>query len=52
MVTERPLQVGIATPVLTMLPDAHAAWEVDGTIDDVATLATRSRPARLLAPDL
>ena len=40
MATERPLQVGIATPVLTMLPDAHASWEVDGTIDDVATLAT------------
>jgi probable F420-dependent oxidoreductase len=40
VVTERPLQVGIATPVLTMLPDAHASWEVDGTIDDIATLAT------------
>jgi probable F420-dependent oxidoreductase len=38
--TQQPLQVGIATPVLTMLPDAHASWEVDGTIDDVATLAT------------
>jgi probable F420-dependent oxidoreductase len=37
--TQRPLAVGIATPVLTMLPDAHASWEVDGSIEDVATLA-------------
>ncbi|HEY6624570.1 MAG TPA: LLM class F420-dependent oxidoreductase [Acidimicrobiales bacterium] len=36
---KRPLTVGITTPVLTMLPDAHASWEVDGSIDDVATLA-------------
>jgi probable F420-dependent oxidoreductase len=34
------LPVGIATPVLTMLPDAHASWEVDGSIEDVAALAT------------
>jgi probable F420-dependent oxidoreductase len=34
------LQVGIATPVLTMLPNAHASWEVDGSIEDVAELAT------------
>ena len=40
MDTQRPLQVGIATPVLTMLPDAHASWEVDGSIEDVAALAT------------
>jgi probable F420-dependent oxidoreductase len=33
------LAVGITTPVLTMLPDADASWEVDGSIDDVATLA-------------
>jgi probable F420-dependent oxidoreductase len=32
--------VGIATPVLTMLPHAHASWEVDGSIEDVAALAT------------
>jgi probable F420-dependent oxidoreductase len=38
--TQRPLQVGIATPVLTMLPDTHASWEVDGSIEDVAALAT------------
>jgi probable F420-dependent oxidoreductase len=38
--TRRPLQVGIATPVLTMLPDTHASWEVDGSIEDVAALAT------------
>jgi probable F420-dependent oxidoreductase len=35
----RPLTVGITTPVLTMLPDAHASWEVDGTIEDVAMVA-------------
>jgi probable F420-dependent oxidoreductase len=33
------LAVGITTPVLTMLPDAHASWEVDGSIEDVAILA-------------
>jgi probable F420-dependent oxidoreductase len=38
--SQRPLQVGIATPVLTMLPNAHASWEVDGSIEDVAALAT------------
>jgi probable F420-dependent oxidoreductase len=38
--TQRPLHVGIATPVLTILPDAHASWEVDGSIEDVAALAT------------
>jgi probable F420-dependent oxidoreductase len=38
--SQRPLQVGIATPVLTMLPSAHASWEVDGSIEDVAALAT------------
>ncbi len=34
-----PLKVGITTPVLTMLPDAHAGWEQDGTIDDVVAVA-------------
>jgi probable F420-dependent oxidoreductase len=38
--SKRPLQIGIATPVLTMLPDAHASWEVDASIEDVAALAT------------
>jgi probable F420-dependent oxidoreductase len=37
--SQRPLQVGIATPVLTLLPDAHAAWEEDGSIEDVAALS-------------
>ncbi len=36
---ERPLLVGITTPVLTMLPDAHAGWEEEGTIGDVAAVA-------------
>jgi probable F420-dependent oxidoreductase len=33
------LRLGITTPVLTMLPQAHAGWERTGTIDDVASLA-------------
>ena len=36
---DRPLPVGILTPVVTMLPNAHAAWEEEGTIDDVAAIA-------------
>jgi probable F420-dependent oxidoreductase len=31
--------LGITTPVLTMLPDAHAHWEVDGTVEDVVAMA-------------
>jgi probable F420-dependent oxidoreductase len=34
-----PLRLGLMTPVLTMLPDSHASWEVDATIDDVAQIA-------------
>jgi probable F420-dependent oxidoreductase len=34
-----PLRLGLLTPVLTMLPDSHASWEVDATIDDVAQIA-------------
>lgn len=33
------LTLGISTPVLSLLPGAHAPWEVEGTIDDVATIA-------------
>jgi probable F420-dependent oxidoreductase len=33
------LRLGLTTPVLSLLPDAHARWEVDGTIQEVATLA-------------
>jgi probable F420-dependent oxidoreductase len=36
---ELPLKVGITTPVLTLLPGGHAAWEVAGGIEDVATVA-------------
>ena len=32
-------RLGITTPVLTLLPDGHAEWEVDGSIDDVAAIA-------------
>jgi probable F420-dependent oxidoreductase len=34
------LRLGLTTPVLSLLPDAHAQWEVEGTIEDVAVLAT------------
>ena len=30
---------GIITPVLTLLPGAHARWERDGTLDDVVAIA-------------
>jgi probable F420-dependent oxidoreductase len=33
------LHLGLTTPVLSLLPDAHAPWEVEGTIEDVAALA-------------
>ncbi|MGB7053135.1 MAG: TIGR03619 family F420-dependent LLM class oxidoreductase, partial [Acidimicrobiales bacterium] len=35
----QPLPVGLLTPVVTMLPAAHASWEEEGTIDDVAAIA-------------
>jgi probable F420-dependent oxidoreductase len=35
----RALRLGITTPVLTMLPEAHAHWEQDGTIEDVVAVA-------------
>jgi probable F420-dependent oxidoreductase len=34
-----PPKLGILTPVLTLVPRAHAAWERDGTIDDVCRIA-------------
>ncbi|WP_426573725.1 LLM class F420-dependent oxidoreductase [Aquihabitans sp. McL0605] len=34
-----PVRLGIITPVLTLLPGAHARWEDEGTIDDVARIA-------------
>jgi probable F420-dependent oxidoreductase len=33
------MRLGIVTPVLTLVPRAHAKWEVTGTIDDVARIA-------------
>ncbi len=33
------LRLGITTPVLTMLPGAHARWEQDGTVEDVVAVA-------------
>jgi probable F420-dependent oxidoreductase len=35
----KPLRIGVTTPALTMLPDNHANWEVDATIEDVAEVA-------------
>ncbi len=34
-----PPKLGILTPVLTLVPGAHAGWERDGTIDDVVRIA-------------
>ena len=31
--------VGLVTPVLTLLPDAHAGWEESATFDDVVAIA-------------
>ncbi|MEX2293353.1 MAG: LLM class F420-dependent oxidoreductase [Acidimicrobiales bacterium] len=36
---DRALRLGILTPVLTLIESSHAAWERDGTIDDVARIA-------------
>lgn len=33
------VRLGIVTPVLTLLPGAHARWERDGTLDDVVRIA-------------
>jgi len=33
------IDLGVITPVVTLLPKAHARWERDGTIDDVARIA-------------
>lgn len=33
------MRLGIVTPVLTLLPGAHATWEEDGTFDDVIEIA-------------
>ena len=33
------MRLGITTPVVSMLPGAHADWEVEGSIDQVATIA-------------
>ena len=33
------VSVGILTPVVTLLPQAHASWERDGTIEDIAAVA-------------
>ncbi len=33
------MRLAVATPVVTILPGAHAAWEQEGTIADVARIA-------------
>jgi len=35
----RPLQLAVASPVVTRLPGAHARWEETATIDDLARIA-------------
>ena len=40
MATDPPrLKIGIVTPVLTLLPRAHAKWEATATINDVRIIA-------------
>ncbi len=34
------MRLGITTPVLSMVPGTEATWELDGTIEDVAAVAT------------
>jgi len=34
-----PIRLGIVTPVLTLLPGAHARWEREGTLDEVVRIA-------------
>lgn len=36
---DTPLRLGIVTPILTMLPRAHAAWEESGSLADVRAVA-------------
>ena len=46
--TERKLgsfKVGIVTPVLTLLPDAHARWEQHASITDVVTVVRAAEQA-------
>ncbi len=33
------IRLGLTTPVVSMVPDAHASWETDGSIDDIAAIA-------------
>src|ERR1700678_1494280 len=34
------MRLGITTPVLSMVPGTDATWELEGTIEDVAAVAT------------
>ena len=42
MTTGSTLRLAVLTPVLTMMPGAHAGWEERGTIDDVVRIARRA----------
>ena len=33
------IRLGLTTPVVSMVPGAHASWETDGSIDDIAGIA-------------
>lgn len=37
-----PLRIGIVTPVVTRLPDAHAHWEETGTVVDVRAVVVEA----------
>ena len=39
MTAASTLRLAVLTPVLTMMPGAHAGWEESGTIEDVARIA-------------
>jgi len=36
---DQALRLGILTPVVTLIEGSHAAWERDGTIEDIARIA-------------
>jgi probable F420-dependent oxidoreductase len=39
MTSSADVRLAVATPVVTLVPGAHARWEENGTIDDVARVA-------------
>ena len=37
------MKLGVVTPVLTLLPRAHARWEETATFDDVIAIVQEAR---------